>query len=1000
MLRRSATGLAIASALAIAVPATAASYIFPVNIRDETLAMSLSSLARQTGIELIFDRSLLGSRKAPGLQGRLPVDLALQRLLSGTDLSARRATSGAWIIERRAPSGKPASPDLAAPEILVVGRRAQDADIRRRENDIQPYQVSTGEEVVQSHRDNLDQFFQSRISSDTTTAPPSLGQTGDTNSSIDLRGLGANETLVLVDGRRLPGIPSGIGFGQPDINAIPLHAIDRIETLTGTAGGIYGLGALGGVVNVVLRHDYHGLEVHATTGINSRGDARRLSLEGGIGFTPDGGKTDISIYVSHSWQQPLLEGQSNLYLRGIDEHDRFAPSDYAIGGVRSNSVLVASAAGDDLVLKPTYGGGSLGSAYSFGPKGFAGSQAALAALLAGNAGQVDLSPFSNERAADVDSAPITTSAIADVRHRFGAGLEAYFDALILRNRGRFRDPETGAEITLSPDSSLNPFQGPINLIFEGPAANNISKAGYSSNRYTLGLIASLPFGWRVNPEATFGSAGYSTKFAAYVYDSFEFTGVDCPNVNPFGDQQVLQSSLAACRHSYLSSEVSHTRYREQSLRLAGPLFRTSAGSATLAVELQNRQETAAPSKGEDIYDSSDPEPFEYGGDSSRTRSIYSELAAPLIRQDANIPFLKGLALQLAVRRDWLRIAYPGDSGELHPSFSGTMYTVGTKFFPLPWLMLRGSYATGQQPPPVENLEETDYSSYIAELDDPKRGGVQPFSEDQYLEKTGELSPRNVFASTLALGLVINPSGDGSPRLSIDYSHTRENGIYADPELDLILANEIMYPDRVTRAPLTDADRAKGYTGGVIEVIDTRGLSTARVNARSVDMRLDWHVPFAGGILRAHGSLTRQLQNRVTGPAVEPVDYAGFVDGPLLWRANGGAEWTRARTTIGWNLQYFGRYRIVPAELPPSLAFVSEDAQGSSYVKAQAYLDLHMSRRFHTYWGGAHHEMSVDLGVINLLNHTPPYQELNDGPQFSLYGDPRERRFELTLNTTI
>ena len=124
------------------------------------------------------------------------------------------------------------------------------------------------------------------------------------------------------------------GFGQPDLNAIPLHAIERIETLTGTAGGIYGFGALGGVVNVVLRRDYRGLDLHATGGVSTYGDARRLSLEARLGFTPDGGRTDVMIYASRAWSQPLSEGQrgyearAQALFREVVEATRDAPRHY------------------------------------------------------------------------------------------------------------------------------------------------------------------------------------------------------------------------------------------------------------------------------------------------------------------------------------------------------------------------------------------------------------------------------------------------------------------------------------------------------------------------------------------------------------------------------------------------------------------------------------------------------------------------------------------------
>ncbi len=134
---------------------------------------------------------------------------------------------------------------------------------------------------------------------------------------------------------------------------------------------------------------------------------------------------------------------------------------------------------------------------------------------------------------------------------------------------------------------------------------------------------------------------------------------------------------------------------------------------------------------------------------------------------------------------------------------------------------------------------------------------------------------------------------------------------------------------------------------------------------------------------------------MAGPSQFPIEEVGYQGGPLKWRANGGGEWKIGPTSVGANLQYFGRYRAIGYSLV-DVAYLAETAQGSKYVKAQAYLDLYASRRFTSRWAGADHPMSVDVGVINLFDHMPSYEALSIS-QYSHYGDPRQRRFELTLN---
>jgi outer membrane receptor protein involved in Fe transport len=144
-----------------------------------------------------------------------------------------------------------------------------------------------------------------------------------------------------------------------------------------------------------------------------------------------------------------------------------------------------------------------------------------------------------------------------------------------------------------------------------------------------------------------------------------------------------------------------------------------------------------------------------------------------------------------------------------------------------------------------------------------------------------------------------------------------------------------------------------------------------------------------------------LHNRRQEPFVSDLDRAGFADGPLKWRANGGAEWTSGSTMVGANLQFFSRYRIVSSEYQDFPEFY-DLPQGSKWVRSQMYLDLYASRRFRIHGPAGEHEVALDFGIVNVLDQAPPFQfsGLNSGPQISLYGDPRGRRFELGLSASF
>jgi iron complex outermembrane recepter protein len=1010
-LARSITALLGGASLALLAPAAYAAPDTNVVVGGGPLSSALHELARQSGIDLIFEEATVAGLSAPAVRGRMPPEVALERLLRGTGLTARRSGSGAFLIVPA--SGADASDGAEVPEILVIGTRTQNVDIRRQESDVQPYRVDTGERIVRAHRDNLDQYFRSRVTANTQVLPPSLLDNGETVSQINLRGLGADGTLILMDGRRLPGVPvpsEPLGFGQPDINAVPLHAIERVETITGTAGGIYGFGALGGVVNVVLERDYRGAELHVTAGLSSRGDARRLGIEGRFGFSPNDGRTEVMLYLSHARSEPLLRGERDYAVRDLSEAYRLAPGDVIAGfpPPELSAVGVFSFfSGQELVLKPEYGGAALGSDHTFLPAGFEGTSAELAQSLRTNAGQLDLALAEGEARTEIGSSPALTAGLFNLRHRFSQSLEGFVDALVLRNRGRHVERISHGSVFMFPDAPQNPFNQIITVTFPVEGREAERTVTVTTQRYTAGLIASLPFDWRGTAEATFGSVSYRTRFVDrqdYSDPFIFFLGLESdPDFTPFGSWSQFQAALAAYRVDAFSSGAERNRYREQSLRLAGPLLEAAGGPVTLTLLAERRQERI-PGHLETLRSGSTVIEFDVAGRSSDSRSFYGELRAPLGSDSARFPLIRGLELQLAVRHDRLEAEFSSDplraasATVLRRPFRGTAFTAGAKSSPWRWLMLRGSYATGLQPPPLEGVIEEEEVSNFEFVFDPKRGDT--FVGGPVLLRTGGSADlRNVRATTLSLGTILTPLGPGGPRLSLDYSRIRRVGDFFPFLGSQIVQNEDIFPERVMREPLTDEDRAQGYTAGRITMIDSRGVNGTRRRVDSVDARFEWPARLLGGTLRAYAVATYQMRHRernVLGPSIELVDYR---DGPLRWRANAGFDWTRGALAVGANLQYFGRYRVFNQDEAPAKEVIT-DLQGSDWVSDRAYVDLYASRRFRLGNGASAPELTVDFGIVNLFDASPPRQTTSSllGPGFSLYGDPRRRRFELVLSS--
>ena len=113
-----------------------------------------------------------------------------------------------------------------------------------------------------------------------TNVPSSAGA----GTNINMRGIGINRTLVLLNGRRMANEPIGDGYANVDV--IPMSALNRVEILRDGASSTYGTDAIGGVVNFITKRTYNGLNVTAQTVVpqaHGGGRENRLSILGGIG---------------------------------------------------------------------------------------------------------------------------------------------------------------------------------------------------------------------------------------------------------------------------------------------------------------------------------------------------------------------------------------------------------------------------------------------------------------------------------------------------------------------------------------------------------------------------------------------------------------------------------------------------------------------------------------------------------------------------------------------
>ena len=126
-------------------------------------------------------------------------------------------------------------------------------------------------------------------------------------ATIDLRDLGSNRTLVLIDGRRV--VASLAGSSTVDLNVIPVQFIERVDVLTGGASSLYGSDAIAGVVNFVYKKDFEGVEANAQYGITEQGDDARYQANVTIGTNVADGDGNLMVHFGYSNEEGLLSAQ-------------------------------------------------------------------------------------------------------------------------------------------------------------------------------------------------------------------------------------------------------------------------------------------------------------------------------------------------------------------------------------------------------------------------------------------------------------------------------------------------------------------------------------------------------------------------------------------------------------------------------------------------------------------------------------------------------------------
>lgn len=847
-----------------------------------------------------------------------------------------------------------------------------------------------GTEALQTNANaNIAQFvttlpaFSGSASTRSSTTTGSNGSAGI--NSLNLRALGANRTLVLLDGRR---VAPALSTGVVDVNALPQILISRVDVVTGGASAAYGSDAVAGVVNFVLDKKLTGLRGEVSGGTTRYGDGEnyKISLAGGMDFAD--GRGHILVAAEHVYDAGIGPGERDWTYRGRQLLAN--PAYTATNGQPQRLILdnvgyMTSAPGGVVASGPLRG-------TAFGPNG---------QVYQMDFGDIQADPFM--RGGDWETNDLRrTNAIAPSESRQTAFARANYqfsDAINVYGQFSYVRARTEADLTtvymigssgpliqrdnayLSDQVRAQMVAAGVNSIRVGTLNQDLGITYQVTNRkassFTFGAdgeFEMLGGNWQWDAYGQHGVSKNRVTFPTNISRSNYFLATDAVR-DPVSGNIVCRSTLTNPTNGCLpynplgvgvndangaaidwirSASWSDLKVKQTVFAgsLTGEPFSTWAGPVSVALSAEYRKDSA-----KSVVDA----------DSLAVNHIYANYA-PI---DGSTNVKEGafeVVVPLAKGASWAD-AWDVNGAVRYTSYSlaGNVVTwkLGTTYSPIPDITFRATRSRDIRAP---NLQETFLPASTA-----RRSIFDPFTNttpafDQTTTGNRNLKPEK--ADTFGVGVVLRPSFLPGVSASVDYWSIKLKDAISiiSPADVLLLCFDGSAPELCGNITRVD---------GVVSEVISQNINIASQKVRGLDFEAsytqDLETLGIPGRLDLHGNFTRYLEftedNGVSGPR----DLVGENSAlnPPRWRASG---------TIGYSINafkasvtgrafssgtQFANFRECTSSCPESTA--ANPTVNNNYLPGRFYLDLAFSYDFKL---GDRREVSAFFNVRNLTNKDP------------------------------
>ncbi len=943
---------------------------YPIDVAQQPVTPALEKLSEQTGIYYGYSPATPEEEQiiVGPVRGKYTIEEALRRLLRPTGLTFSWINSRTISIQRPPPPPPKVEtpPQAKRPRNVQTVRKAvpraqpADTDVLDEVTTYASRVRSLGDQataIILLDREEIDRSGVSTIFDLVRLLPqqPFLRPDGFRSNGaqyVELRGLGPDTTMVLINGRRAFASAASFTANAFDLNTIPLSAVERVEVLLDSTSVKYGTDAIGGIVNIVLRDEVPHPSADVYYG-GSHGGGEQLTASVRLGHKGDDAKA--AVILDYSAVQTLLGAERDLWAN--QDYRRF-------GGVDQR--LNSSSPGNVTSFLP---GNLPGLAAPFAaiPERIAGDRIAPSEFLPGQRNYESLLQYF-----PIVPATRRASVVASAQAHLTDELDVSAELMYVDRSVRFPLAPPllpGVPVLANP---FNPFGVPVvvNTLLEGIGQQEQNVESTLARGVGSVHGKARTWDWEVSLLRSEEDAGQWTdnlldfpRVLRALNNPDPNQALDVFRPGPAASPEVLHSLIAARRVENLATDAS-----QAGGFVSGSVFELPAGPLTAILGGEWRKESVQ---------------FDATLDSfgREVGAGFAELTVPVLGE-RNLSVPRKLQLTIAGRFDDYT-----DFGEfLNPQY-------GLVWRPYRDLSVRAAYARSFRPPSMFEL-------YFPKRVIPNAQAVLDLRRDREttvvaLATGGNPDLEPTRGESYTAGLEFRPQAVEPLKLSAAYWRIAvDKRVTPVLQSSFVLANESLFPERVIRAEPTPADVAAGRPGRILQV-DVSRMNFGELTTSGIDLAASYTLDSALGRFGANLMVTwidKFETVDVQPTAASRINLANDTIGTITkWRGVATVDWRRGALATTTRVRYIPAY-------DDTLGGV----RNGRTIPQQTFLDLQLSMDFEELADGAlWRGLELAVGAANVLDEHPHFAEVGGLQGYDIsQGDLRGRFWYLRLGKTF